>query len=71
QNGMRQAEIFNGAVAIDGVILSKYDSTAKGGMILSLAREYNLSTMFLGTGERYSDFEPFSSGQFLDELIGL
>lgn len=71
QNGMRQAEIFNGAVSIDGVILSKYDSTAKGGMILSLAREFGLATMFLGTGEGYADFEVFSPSQFLDELIGL
>ncbi|HNX73170.1 MAG TPA: signal recognition particle-docking protein FtsY [Spirochaetales bacterium] len=71
QNGMRQAEIFNAAVSLDGVILSKYDSTAKGGMILSLAKEYNLATMFLGTGEAYDDFEVFSPSRFLDELLGI
>jgi fused signal recognition particle receptor len=71
QNGMRQAEIFNSVVSLDGVILSKYDSTAKGGMILSLAKEYNLATMFLGTGEGYADFEEFSPSKFLDELLGI
>lgn len=71
QNGMRQAEIFNNAVSIDGVILSKYDSTAKGGMVLSLAKQFGLATMFLGTGEGYSDFVPFDPESFLDDLIGM
>lgn len=71
QNGMRQAETFNGAISLDGVILSKHDSTAKGGMILSLARQFNLATVFVGTGEGYGDFAPFDPELFLDEFIGL
>ena len=71
QNGLRQAETFNAAVSLDGVILSKYDSTAKGGMILSLARQFNLATMFLGTGEGYGDLSPFDPDTFLDDFIGL
>ncbi len=71
QNGMRQAETFHGAVSLDGVILSKHDSTAKGGMVLSLARDFGLATLFVGTGEGYKDFAPFDPDSFLDEFIGL
>ena len=71
QNGMRQAETFHGAVALDGVILSKHDSTAKGGMVLSLSRQFDLPTLFVGTGEGYKDFAPFDPDRFLNEFIGL
>lgn len=71
QNGMRQAEIFNAAVSLDGVILSKHDSTAKGGLVFGLARQFNLATLFVGTGEGYEDFTPFNPDRFLDEFIGL
>ncbi|MGB4585865.1 MAG: signal recognition particle-docking protein FtsY, partial [Rectinemataceae bacterium] len=71
QNGMRQAETFHDAVSLDGVILSKHDSTAKGGMVLSLARDFGLATLFVGTGEGYGDFSPFDPDRFLDEFIGL
>jgi fused signal recognition particle receptor len=71
QNGMRQVETFHSAVSLDGVILSKYDSTAKGGMVLSLAKQFNLATLFVGTGEGYKDFAPFDPEGFLDEFIGL
>jgi Signal recognition particle GTPase len=68
---MRQAETFHQAVRLDGVILSKYDSTAKGGMVLSLARQFGLATLFVGTGEGYADFAPFDPDGFLDDFIGL
>lgn len=71
QNGMRQAETFNAAVKLDGVILSKHDSTAKGGMVFSLARQFGLATLFVGTGEGYADFAPFDPEGFLDGFIGL
>jgi fused signal recognition particle receptor len=71
QNGMRQAEAFHQAVKLDGVILSKHDSTAKGGMVLSLARQFDLATIFVGTGEGYGDFAPFDPDGFLDGFIGL
>lgn len=70
QNGMRQAETFHEAVHLDGVILTKHDSTAKGGMVLSLARQYGLATLFVGTGEGYEDFAPFSPERFLDDFMG-
>lgn len=71
QNGLRQAEIFSGAVRVDGVVLTKHDSTAKGGMAIAIARELGLPTAFLGTGESYRDIEPFVLDSFLDRLIGI
>jgi fused signal recognition particle receptor len=70
QNGLRQAEIFSQAVPVDGIILTKYDSSAKGGMAIALARELGLPTAFLGTGEQYRDFVPFSLSAFLDDFLG-
>lgn len=71
QNGMRQAETFSSVVKLDGVILTKHDSTAKGGMLFSLARQFNLPTLFVGTGEKYGDFAPFDPESFLDAFVGL
>lgn len=70
QNGLRQAESFSQVVPLDGVILTKYDSSAKGGMILSLAKQFGLATLFLGTGEGYADLEVFDPEAFLDDFVG-
>lgn len=71
QNGLRQAEIFSEAVKIDGVVLTKHDSSAKGGMAIRLAKELNLPTAYIGTGEGYSSIQPFSLSAFLDEFLGI
>ena len=71
QNALRQAEIFGEAVRLDGAVLSKYDSTAKGGIVLSLAYEKGIPTAFVGTGEGYGDIRPFRLGEFLDDLLGI
>lgn len=71
QNALRQAEAFEEAVRMDGVVLSKYDSTGKGGVIISMAYEQGLPTAFLGTGEGYGDIRPFHLDAFLDELLGI
>jgi fused signal recognition particle receptor len=70
QNGLRQAETFSQAVPVDGIILSKYDSSAKGGMVIALSKELGLPTAYLGTGEHYRDFRPFVLDEFLDEFLG-
>lgn len=70
QNAMRQAEIFHGAVKIDGVIMTKYDSTSKGGMIIAVSRQFGLPTLFLGTGEKYENFVPFDPDAYLDDFVG-
>lgn len=69
QNGLRQAEVFNEAVGLDSVILTKYDSTAKGGIALSISKSLGIPFSFIGTGEKADDFEPFDSDRFLDSLL--
>jgi fused signal recognition particle receptor len=71
QNGLKQAETFSQAVKIDGIILSKHDSSAKGGMAIRLAKELQLPTAFVGTGEGYGDLAPFILDSFLDEFLGI
>jgi fused signal recognition particle receptor len=71
QNGLRQAETFSQAVKIDGIVLSKHDSSAKGGMALRLAKELGLPTAFVGTGEGYGDLAPFALDPFLDRFLGI
>lgn len=71
QNGLKQAEIFSHAVQLDGLVLTKHDSSAKGGMALRLAKELGLPTAFVGTGEGYGDISPFSLDPFLDKLLGI
>ncbi len=71
QNGLRQAETFGAAVPIDGVILTKLDSSAKGGIAIALAAEQKLPTAFLGSGEGYDDLAPFKLDPFLDSFLGI
>ena len=70
QNGIRQAEIFHEAVGVDGVILAKYDSDAKGGIAFSISRSLRIPVVFVGTGEKYGDIHPFEKGPFLSALLG-
>ncbi len=69
QNGLRQAESFNDAVNLDGIILTKYDSSSKGGIIISICRDLKVPVLFLGTGERYDDFSRFNKEDFLHDLL--
>ncbi len=71
QNGIRQAEVFAHAVPLDGLVLTKLDSSAKGGIVLALAKELGIPTAFVGRGEGYGDFEVFKLDAFLDEFLGL
>lgn len=71
QNGLRQAEIFHEAVGVDGVILTKYDSAAKGGVALRISRDLGLPFCFLGTGEGYDSLKPFDADVYLNTLLGL
>ena len=71
RNAFAQAEIFHSAVDLDGVILTKYDSTAKGGVVFSLASELQLPVIYVCTGEKYSDIEEFDSKKFASEFSGI
>ncbi len=69
QNALRQAEVFQEAVGVDSIILAKYDSTAKGGMVVSICRDLKLPVSFVGTGEKLGDLEAFDRARFLDSLL--
>lgn len=71
QNALRQAEAFSEAVKLDGIVLTKYDSSAKGGIALSVARNLGIPTAFLCDGERYTDIRAFEPSRYLDEFLGL
>ncbi len=71
QNGVSQALLFNQAVNLDGVILTKYDSAAKGGALLQIGRMLSLPVLFVCTGEKYDDIKPFDKEEFLNSLMGL
>ena len=71
RNAFAQAEIFHSAVALDGVILTKYDSSAKGGVVFSIASELRLPVVYICTGEKYTDMEVFSPEKFAGEFTGI
>lgn len=71
QNGLRQAEVFNEAVGLDAIILTKYDSTAKGGIAISIGKELNLPVAFVCTGEKYQDISVFDEESYIKEFLSL
>ncbi|MDC7219354.1 MAG: signal recognition particle-docking protein FtsY [Spirochaetales bacterium] len=71
QNGMQQAEIFHEAVGVDGIVMTKYDSTARGGLLVSICRRLGIPFLFLGRGEGLDDLTPFDKEVYLSELISL
>ncbi len=71
QNGLSQAMLFNEAVKLDAIVLTKYDSAAKGGALLQIGKLLNLPVLFVCTGEGYDDIHPFDKDEYLDSLLGL
>ncbi len=69
QNGLSQARAFTEAVKCDGVMLTKLDSTAKGGIALAIAGELGLPVWFAGTGEKAEDFSEFDASGFADTIL--
>ncbi|MEA5418164.1 signal recognition particle-docking protein FtsY [Spirulina sp. CCNP1310] len=69
QNGLRQAEVFSTAAQLSGVVLTKLDGTAKGGVALAVAQQLNLPIRFIGAGEGIEDLRPFSSYEFVEALL--
>ena len=70
QNSLAQAEVFHRAVGIDSIVLSKCDSTAKGGMVVPICRDLRIPISFIGLGERLDDLEAFDPDSYLDSLFG-
>ena len=71
QNALRQAEVFNEAVGIDAVIMTKYDSTAKGGCAVSIGKELNIPVAFVCDGEKYENISYFNPSEYIDDFLGI
>ena len=71
QNALRQAEVFNEAVKIDAIIMTKYDSTAKGGVAVSIGRELGLPVAYICTGEGYDNIAPFNAEAYINEFLSM
>jgi fused signal recognition particle receptor len=69
QNALQQAKLFNEALGVTGVVLTKLDGTAKGGIVLAIADRLQLPIRFVGIGEGAEDFAAFDAEAFVDELL--
>ena len=69
QNAVNQARVFDEAVELDGIVLTKLDGTAKGGFVFSLAEELSLPVIFAGVGEKIDDLEMFDSKSFVEAIL--
>jgi fused signal recognition particle receptor len=69
QNALQQARSFKEAVRVTGVILSKLDSSAHGGMAFAIQRELGLPILFAGLGEKSEDLQPFDPNAFVDGIL--
>jgi fused signal recognition particle receptor len=69
QNGLQQARLFTEAAHVTGIVLTKLDGTAKGGIVLAIATELKLPVIYAGIGEKLEDIIPFDSGAFIDSLL--
>lgn len=69
QNGLEQARKFTESAGVTGIILTKLDGTAKGGIVVAIARELNLPIRFIGVGEKIEDLVPFEPDKFVESLF--
>ena len=69
QNAISQVEVFDEAIDIDGIILTKLDGTAKGGFVVALTNELQIPVAFVGTGEKLDDIEVFDKDEFVEGII--
>ena len=69
QNALSQVDLFNQAVGIDGIVLTKLDGTAKGGFVLNLTGELNVPVVYVGVGEKIDDIEDFNPSEFAEGLV--
>jgi fused signal recognition particle receptor len=69
QNGLEQARKFTESSGVTGIVLTKLDGTAKGGIVIAIARELNLPIRYIGVGEKVDDLLPFEPERFIDSLF--
>ena len=69
QNAIAQAKTFKDAVGVDGLVLTKIDGTAKGGIVIAIAKELNTPVCLIGVGEGVDDLQEFNSKEFVEALF--
>jgi fused signal recognition particle receptor len=70
QNGLQQARLFTESAGVTGIVITKLDGTAKGGIAVAIARELKVPVRYVGVGEKLEDLLPFDSRAFVDSLLG-
>jgi fused signal recognition particle receptor len=70
QNALAQVRAFDAALSLTGLILTKLDGSAKGGVVAAIAKEHPVPLKFIGVGEGVDDLRPFAAGEFVDALVG-
>ena len=71
QNGLNQARVFTDVANLDGIILTKLDGTAKGGIAVAIRQELGLPVRYIGVGEGLDDMQPFDAKEFVDAILGM
>jgi len=69
QNGLQQARLFTDSAGVTGIVLTKLDGTAKGGIVVAISRELGLPVRYVGVGEKAGDLLPFDANEFVDSLF--
>jgi fused signal recognition particle receptor len=69
QNSVSQAKLFNEALSVDGLVMTKLDGTGKGGVLLNITQELQLPVRFIGVGEKAEDLQPFAAKEFVQALF--
>jgi fused signal recognition particle receptor len=69
QNALSQARIFKEVAGVTGVVLTKLDGTAKGGVVVGVSEEFDLAVKLVGVGEKVEDLRPFEATAFVDALL--
>lgn len=70
QNALNQVEIFRNVAGVNGLVMTKLDGTARGGILVAIAAKHRLPVYFIGVGEQVDDLEPFSAGDFAKAIAG-
>ena len=70
QNGLVQAKAFKDIADIDGIVLTKLDGTAKGGIAVAIANELDMPVRYIGLGEQIDDMQPFDAKEFIEAIFG-
>jgi fused signal recognition particle receptor len=71
QNALNQVEIFKNVAGVNGLVMTKLDGTARGGILVAIAAKHKLPVYFIGVGEQVDDLEPFSASDFAKAIAGV